>query len=116
MGACGDDVVVDACRGGCPTQHGEEVAAIGLGSDGPLRVNLGGEASGLALRHGADRREPALLEHRCLDGHRCAVPMRGSTAPGPRKARTSLGPIGSPQAEHVSMASETCPHALWVTS
>ena len=112
MGAGGDDVVVHAGRRGCPGQHGEQVAAIGLGPDGPLGVDLRGEAAGLMAHHGADRREQALLEHRRLDGHRRAVPMRGSTAPGPGAARTSLGPIGSPQAEHVRMAVEDLPAAL----
>jgi hypothetical protein len=48
------------------------------------------------------------------DDHRLAVPTRGSTAPGPGAARTSLAPIGSPHAEQTMTASATSPQPLCV--
>jgi len=44
-----------------------------------------------------------------------ATRITASTAPGPGSARTFLGPIGCPQAEHVSCAWATSPQSWWIS-
>ena len=54
-------------------------------------------------------------DDRGYDGQVFEAPIRGSTAPGPGAARTSLAPRGSPHAEQTMTASVTWPQCLWVT-
>ena len=115
MGASGDDVQVSAVPRCRPSLHGEEVAPVGFPADGLCRVDLATKTARPDVPLLAHLAECAQIRAGNGDCHGFVAATRGSTAPGPGAARTSVASRRSPHTEHTKTALEMWPQALWVT-